>query len=84
MPAPKAKTGAANGSAKEKTFAPASTNGTSTPVPQDTSADAKTPASKPDKAAYDAEQENIKKEIDALQTKLVCDSEGGGDRGRAG
>ncbi|KAI5893290.1 uncharacterized protein SCHCODRAFT_02621366 [Schizophyllum commune H4-8] len=79
MPAPKTKTGAANGSAKGKTSTPASTNGTSTPVPHDTSADAKTPAGKPDKAAYDAEQENIKKEIDALQLKLnvVRDKIGG-------
>lgn len=30
-----------------------------------------TGSGKPDKAAYDAEQERIKTEIDSLQTKLV-------------
>jgi hypothetical protein len=52
--------------------------GTSTPVPpptveerQETAAAASTGQGRPDKATYDAEQENIKKEIDAIQVKLV-------------
>ncbi|KAG5643951.1 hypothetical protein DXG03_009302 [Asterophora parasitica] len=68
-----AKSKATNGSsAKGKA---ASTNGTTTPVSavdkKDTS-DALTALSsgKPDKNAYDAEQDKIKKEIDALQVKL--------------
>ncbi|KAI0269148.1 hypothetical protein BC834DRAFT_932144 [Gloeopeniophorella convolvens] len=68
MSAPKAKP-AANGTKKAKGPAPA--NGSA--VPADVSAKTPTPATssgKPDKADYDAEQESIRAEIDALQTKL--------------
>jgi hypothetical protein len=69
MPAPKSKTNGAGAKAKPEKSAP-STNGTTTPVPE------AAPSSsggfgKPDKAAYDSEQEDIKKQIDAIQTKLV-------------
>lgn len=55
--------------------AKSSTNGTSTPTSV-AGLDTSEPTSpgglaKPDKAAYDAEQEKIKSEIDALQVKLV-------------
>ncbi|KAK7049513.1 multicopy suppressor of BFA (Brefeldin A) [Paramarasmius palmivorus] len=73
MPAaPKSK--AANGSsAKAKT--PSSTNGTTTPVstaPSEKKAtlDVTPAVGRPDKNAYDAEQQRIKSEIDALQVKL--------------
>lgn len=78
-PAAKSKGAAAapNGGApkaKAQKSAP-STNGTTTPVPEaakDTAKDAQAAgAGKPDKAAYDAEQEQLKKSIGALQTKLV-------------
>ncbi|KAL1747434.1 hypothetical protein HDZ31DRAFT_80420 [Schizophyllum fasciatum] len=75
MSASTAKTGAAKGTAS----APP-TNGTTTPVPHEPPADGKAPAAaKPDKAAYDAEQEKIKAEIDALQATLsvVRDKIGG-------
>jgi hypothetical protein len=81
---PKAKAAvASNGTAgapKSKAGKSSTTStGTSTPVPlpttevhQDATAIAATGQGRPDKATYDAEQENIKKEIDTIQTKLVC------------
>lgn len=74
-PAPKSKP--ANGStAKGKASTP-TTNGTTTPVSvasekKDTSEVPSVSGGKPDKKAYDIEQERLKGEIDALQVKLVC------------
>ncbi|KAF6762118.1 nuclear segregation protein Bfr1 [Ephemerocybe angulata] len=75
MPAPKsAASTATKGGPKAKT---ASSSGTATPVSTsaekdtlDVSAIATLSGGKPDKKAYDAQQESIKKEIDALQVKL--------------
>lgn len=81
--APKTKTSAPNGAApksKPAKAAPApnpspGASGTATPsAPLDDDqgkAGLASRAGRPDKAAYDAEQEGIKKEIDALQLKLV-------------
>jgi hypothetical protein len=81
---PKAKAAVtANGAAgapKSKAGKSSTTStGTSTPVPpptteehQDATVIAATGQGRPDKATYDAEQENIKKDIDAVQAKLVC------------
>ncbi|TFY66942.1 hypothetical protein EVG20_g4142 [Dentipellis fragilis] len=69
MSAPKAKA-ATSGRAKKATEA--STNGASAPAVNG-SVEEKAPVSgsgKPDKAAYDAEQDTIKVDIDALQVKL--------------
>jgi hypothetical protein len=76
MAAVKAKSATAAAAAKGKgAKSPPSTNGTSTLVSVtnlDTSETTLTGGSgKPDKAAYDAEQEKTKSEIDALQVKLV-------------
>ncbi|KIK06697.1 hypothetical protein K443DRAFT_673984 [Laccaria amethystina LaAM-08-1] len=74
MPAAKSKAApSANGAAKAKT---ASSSGTATPVStadkKDVSDALATFASgKPDKKAYDVEQDKIKAEIDALQIKLT-------------
>jgi hypothetical protein len=72
MPPAAPKSKAANGpAAKGKPVkSAASTNGTSTPV-SDWPEAAPVSSSKPDKAAYDAEQNSLKAEIDALQSKLV-------------
>lgn len=71
MSGPKAKS-AANGTKKSKgpaaqdTPAPVASAPVPAPVP------APTPTSgKPDRAAYDAEQQRIKAEVDVLQEKLV-------------
>lgn len=73
MPAPKTKA-AATTATLPKSKAPKS--GTSTPTtlePQDATLTASTGSGgRPDKAAYDAEQETFKKNIDALNTKMVC------------
>jgi hypothetical protein len=77
MPAAKTKPTTTNGAAaKGKASKPPSS--TSAPIPaassNDTSAGASAPPSgsaKPDKSAYDAEQEKIKADIEALQAKLV-------------
>lgn len=78
---PKAKAAVtSNGAPKSKAGKSSTTStGTSTPVPppmteehQDATAVAPTGQGRPDKAIYDTEQENIKKEIDAVQAKLVC------------
>ncbi|KAF5370130.1 hypothetical protein D9758_001028 [Tetrapyrgos nigripes] len=65
-----AKSKPANGSAAK----PSSTSGTSTPVSvadkRDTSDATTSSAGRPDKKVYDAEQDRIKGEIDALQVKL--------------
>lgn len=71
MPAAKSKVAESNGST-----AKSSTSGTATPVStgdkKDTSDNLTSlAAGKPDKKVYDAEQERIKLEIDALQVKLV-------------
>ena len=74
MPAAKSKAApSANGAAKAKT---ASSSGTATPVSTADKKDvsdalATFAGGKPDKKAYDAEQDKIKVEIDALQIKLV-------------
>ena len=76
MPAPVAKSKSTGSSGKGKT--PASTNGTTTPVStapseKKTISDASAPTAggKPDKSKFDAEQQRLKTEIDALQLKLV-------------
>lgn len=74
MPAAKSKAApSANGAAKAKT---ASGSGTATPVSTADKKDvsdalATLAGGKPDKKAYDAEQDKIKAEIDALQIKLT-------------
>lgn len=73
MPA-KSKVAQSNGSAVKGNAS--STSGTATPVStaekKDTSDHLATlPVGKPDKKIYDAEQDRIKLEIDALQVKLV-------------
>ena len=72
-PAAKSKGAAANGAApKAKAQKPeSSTNGTTTPVHESVKDNAGSTSGKPDKAAYDAEQDQLKKSIDALQVKLV-------------
>jgi hypothetical protein len=71
MPIPKTGSNAGNGKAKA-----ASSIGTVTPVLTEKDTLDVTIATlaggKPDKKAYDAQQDAIKKEIDALQVKLVC------------
>ena len=82
--APKAKNAAPNGSgtkgakptktAKDSeslTTPSATASGKTSPTPPEDLKAASGHKSRPDKAAYDAEQERIKKEIDVLQTKLV-------------
>lgn len=82
MPAPKTKTASANGAAGKgkptKPLPSPAASGTVTPIPPpkvdeqlDTAA-AAVHAGRPDKAVYDAEQDGVKKEIEALQVKLVC------------
>lgn len=75
MPASKAKSASANGSASGKTTkeTPASTVPPS-PVskPSETDRALTNVSGKPDKSAYDAEQERLRSDIDALQAKLVC------------
>lgn len=77
MPAPKAKAAATTTTTVPKSKAPKSgTSGTSTPTtaePQDATPAAFTGSGgRPDKAVYDAEQEKLKKDIDALNAKMVC------------
>lgn len=73
MPAPKAKSAAPSGAAPKAKVekSTASTNGTTTPVTDVSGAAPASGLGKPDKAAHDAEQDSIKKEIDAAQAKLV-------------
>ncbi|KAG2152249.1 hypothetical protein BD769DRAFT_28576 [Suillus cothurnatus] len=75
MPAPKSKSSASNGAAKihSAKVTPDSTV-PSSPAPSkiDLSGPTVTGSGKPDKAAYDAEQERIRSEIDGLQTKLAA------------
>jgi len=71
---PKAKKPAAAAAANSKASSPApeskpAASKESTPAHDDT--DKTTGIGKPDKAAYDGEQESIKREIEAVQTKLV-------------
>jgi hypothetical protein len=73
MPAAKSKVAEFNGSAAKGN---PSTSGTTTPVSTSEKKDtldhlASHATGKPDKKAYDAEQDRIKSEIDALQVKLV-------------
>lgn len=74
MPASKAKSASANGSASGKTTkgTPASTVPPS-PVskPLETDHVVTNGSGRPDKSAYDAEQERLKSEIDVVQVKLV-------------
>ncbi|KAJ3736342.1 hypothetical protein DFJ43DRAFT_1051657 [Lentinula guzmanii] len=70
-----AKSKPANNSATKDKASVATTNGTTTPVSvasekKDTSEAPTAPGGKPDKKAYDAEQERLKSSIDALQIKL--------------
>ncbi|KAJ3835573.1 hypothetical protein EV361DRAFT_845470 [Lentinula raphanica] len=74
-PAPKSKP--ANGSATKGKASAVPTNGTTTPVSvasekKDTSEAPAASGGKPDKKAYDAEQERLKGEIDALQLKVTA------------
>jgi hypothetical protein len=73
MPPQKAKPAAASNSAGKKGKGATSVPpGTGAPVPKDAPAEAAlTGVGKPDKAAYDLEQEKIKADIDVLQAKLV-------------
>ncbi|KAG6873325.1 hypothetical protein C0995_000478 [Termitomyces sp. Mi166 len=76
MPAAKTKVASAtNGATSKGKSSSVANSGTSTPVSatdnkDTTEALAKLAGGKPDKKAYDAEQEKLKKEIDALQVKL--------------
>lgn len=72
MPASKAKTAFANGSTSGKTtqVTPASTVPPS-PVSKPLDHAVTNSSGKPDKNAYDTEQERLKSEIEALQAKLV-------------
>jgi hypothetical protein len=81
---PKAKVAAASngatGAPKSKGGKSSTTStGTATPIPlstteerQEAATTSPTGQGRPEKAAYDAEQEKIKKDIDAVQVKLVC------------
>ncbi|KAG1755685.1 hypothetical protein EDB19DRAFT_1956273 [Suillus lakei] len=75
MPAQKSKSSASNGAAKIHS-AKVTPDSTVPPSPAlsktDLSGPAVTGSGKPDKAAYDAEQERIRTEIDGLQTKLAA------------
>ncbi|KAG2348916.1 hypothetical protein BDR05DRAFT_390321 [Suillus weaverae] len=75
MPAQKSKSSASNGAAKIRSakVTPDSTV-PSSPAPSkiDLSGPMVTGSGKPDKVAYDAEQERIRTEIDGLQTKLAA------------
>lgn len=68
--APKTKAAPANGTKKESAPKPSVS-----PAPANGSADAATDAqgalTKPDKAAYDSEQDRLRKEIEVQQAKLV-------------
>lgn len=76
--APAAKSKPTNGSAAKTKPSAASTNGTTTPVSVSASEKKDTSeiptGGKPDKKLYDAEQERIKGDIDALQVKIVRQS----------
>lgn len=71
MPIPKTKAAAPNAGGKTS-----SANGSATHAPsgekKDTSEVVLLPGGKPDKQAHEKEQDRIKKEVDALQAKLVC------------
>lgn len=71
MPASKAKSANGSASAKPAKGSPASTVPPSPAKPSETGTIARG-SGKPNKNAFDAEQEGLKSEIDALQTKLVC------------
>ncbi|KAG5724339.1 hypothetical protein E4T56_gene16034 [Termitomyces sp. T112] len=76
MPVAKTKAASATNNTAPKGKSSAANSGTSTPVSttdkKETTAEVltKLAGGKPDKKAYDAEQERLKKEIDALQVKL--------------
>lgn len=75
MPAQKSKSSASNGAAKlhSAKVTPNSTVPSSPAASKiDLSGPTVTGSGKPDKAAYDAEQERIRTEIDGLQTKLAA------------
>ncbi|KAF7301699.1 hypothetical protein MIND_00735400 [Mycena indigotica] len=65
--APKAKKSPA-ADVEPKGTAPPSTNGTTTPAEKNDTSDA--PTGRPDKKVFDAEQDKLKADIDALQAKL--------------
>ena len=73
---PKIKNTQSNSSAKGKqSKSSPSASGTTTPIPPHDESDPKTlttgRVTRPDKAAYDAEQNKLKKEIEALEVKMV-------------
>jgi len=72
MPAPKSKSATANGSAinKEAVGSGSATPNSTSGAKDDADTGATSAFRRPDKKAYDDEQESLKTEIDALQTKL--------------
>ncbi|KAJ3857418.1 hypothetical protein EV368DRAFT_30302 [Lentinula lateritia] len=75
--APASKSKPANGTTAKGNASTPTTNGTTTPVSiasekKDTFEVPSVSGGKPDKKAYDVEQERLKGEIDALQVKLAC------------
>ena len=76
--APKTKAPATTATLPKSKSPKSDSSGTSTPMTfelQDATPAASTWSSgRPDKAAYDAEQEKLKKNIDALNAKMVCDA----------
>ncbi|KAG0709640.1 hypothetical protein DFH29DRAFT_993046 [Suillus ampliporus] len=71
MPASKSKSSASNGTAKIHS-AKVTPDSTVPSSPALSKTDISAGSGKPDKAVYDAEQERIRSEIDALQTKLAA------------
>lgn len=70
--APKSKPAATNGAAKKpKSATPSGTASPATTTVEVPKEEAVYGSGRPDKALYDAEQNKIKAEIDALQVKLV-------------
>lgn len=70
--APKSKPASANGAAKKPKADTSSGTATPTVSTAETHEFVVYGSGKPEKALYDAEQNKIKAEIDALQAKLVC------------
>jgi hypothetical protein len=73
-PVVKSKSAAKDGGPKSKPAAKSasSTPGTATPAEPADAPPSIGGFSKPDKAAYDLEQDTLRKEIDAKQARLVC------------
>jgi hypothetical protein len=68
---PKSKANGAGAKATKPEKATPSASGTSTPIPDGGAAASGGSFGKPDKAAYDTEQDQLRKKIDEIQTKLV-------------